>query len=96
MIFIFYELKDEGVPWYGDEYWDFVRGQLSSVDRDYGWAHNLVHNIGTHQVSLVIIYSHPPNLDNHPPIWLVSVWCIFGGTHFSHLKDKYLQINKSE
>lgn len=45
------ETQDEDVPWYGDEYWDFVRGQLSSVDRDYGWAHNLVHNIGTHQVS---------------------------------------------
>ena len=42
--------QDENVPWYADEKWDFVRGNLSSVDRDYGWAHNLVHNIGTHQV----------------------------------------------
>jgi omega-3 fatty acid desaturase (delta-15 desaturase) len=23
---------------------------LSSVDRNYGWAHSLVHNIGTHQI----------------------------------------------
>ncbi len=42
--------QDENVPWYSDEKWDFVRGNLSSVDRDYGWAHGLTHNIGTHQV----------------------------------------------
>lgn len=42
--------QDEGVPWYADSQWDFVRGQLSSVDRHYGWAHGLVHNIGTHQI----------------------------------------------
>ena len=42
--------QDEHVPWYADDKWDFVRGQLSSVDRHYGWAHDLVHNIGTHQI----------------------------------------------
>ena len=41
---------DDDVPWYADHKWDYVRGQLSSVDRDYGWAHSLVHNIGTHQM----------------------------------------------
>ncbi|XP_076471797.1 sn-1 acyl-lipid omega-3 desaturase (ferredoxin)-like [Babylonia areolata] len=41
---------DEHVPWYDNSMWDFVRGQLSSVDRDYGWCHDLVHNIGTHQI----------------------------------------------
>lgn len=38
------------VPWYSDNEWDFVRGQLSSIDRDYGWAHSLIHEIGTHQI----------------------------------------------
>ncbi len=47
--------KDENVPWYSDDKWDFVRGNLSSVDRDYGWAHNLVHNIGTHQIHHLFI-----------------------------------------
>ena len=42
--------QDEMVPWYSDHNWSFVKGQLSSVDRHYGWAHNLVHNIGTHQI----------------------------------------------
>ena len=43
------------MPWYSDEHWDFVRGSLSSVDRDYGWAHHLTHNIGTHQIHHLFI-----------------------------------------
>ena len=43
---------DDHVPWYDDSMWSYVRGQLSSIDRDYGWCHDLVHNIGTHQVNL--------------------------------------------
>ena len=39
-----------GVPWYSTDRWSNVRGQLSTVDRDYGWAHELTHNIGTHQI----------------------------------------------
>nr|QWC69499.1 methyl-end desaturase 1 [Tigriopus californicus] len=51
IVFItFLHHHDENVPWYGDEKWDFVRGQLSSVDRNYGWAHDVLHNIGTHQI----------------------------------------------
>ncbi len=46
--------QDENVPWYSDERWDFVKGNLSSVDRDYGWAHHLTHHIGTHQVMMMV------------------------------------------
>ena len=35
---------------YADEKWDFVRGQLSTVDRNYGYVHYLIHSIGTHQM----------------------------------------------
>ena len=52
VITTFLHHQGEDVPWYCDEKWDYVRGQLSSVDRDYGWAHSLTHNIGTHQVYL--------------------------------------------
>nr|CAG8667272.1 10089_t:CDS:1 [Entrophospora candida] len=38
------------LPWYADEQWSYVLGNLSSVDRDYGLLHNVVHTIGTHQV----------------------------------------------
>jgi len=38
------------VPWYSDTNWNYVKGNLSSVDRDYGIFQSLTHNIGTHQV----------------------------------------------
>ncbi|ETW02227.1 hypothetical protein H310_05787 [Aphanomyces invadans] len=43
--------NDENTPWYGDSSWTYVKGNLSSVDRSYGWlVDELSHNIGTHQV----------------------------------------------
>ncbi|KAK3796033.1 hypothetical protein RRG08_013338 [Elysia crispata] len=50
VIITFLHHSEEGVPWYGDDIWTNVRGQLSSVDRVYGWCHSLIHNIGTHQI----------------------------------------------
>lgn len=50
VITTFLHHNDENVPWFADSKWDYVRGNLSSVDRDFGWLHNVVHNIGTHQV----------------------------------------------
>ncbi|XP_045202048.2 uncharacterized protein LOC123555506 [Mercenaria mercenaria] len=41
---------EEETPWYSDDNWNYVKGALSSVDRDYGWAHDVIHNIGTHQI----------------------------------------------
>lgn len=35
---------------YADDQWDFVKGQLSTVDRHYGCVHHLIHSIGTHQM----------------------------------------------
>ena len=55
VITTFLHHNDENVPWYADEKWDFVRGNLSSLDRHYGWAHDLVHNIGTHQIHHLFI-----------------------------------------
>eukprot|EP01094_Clydonella_sp_ATCC50884_P007035 TRINITY_DN1621_c0_g2_i1.p1 TRINITY_DN1621_c0_g2~~TRINITY_DN1621_c0_g2_i1.p1 ORF type:complete len:375 (+),score=160.96 TRINITY_DN1621_c0_g2_i1:38-1162(+) len=43
--------NDEEAPWYNDDEWSYVKGNLSSVDRSYGVGiDNLIHNIGTHQV----------------------------------------------
>lgn len=50
VITTFLHHQDEMVPWYSDKRWSYVAGQLSSVDRHYGWAHHLVHHIGTHQI----------------------------------------------
>ncbi|WAR27308.1 FAD3E-like protein [Mya arenaria] len=41
---------EENTPWYSEGSWTYVKGQVSSVDRNYGWAHHIIHNIGTHQV----------------------------------------------
>ncbi|CAH1779825.1 unnamed protein product [Owenia fusiformis] len=50
VLITFLHHTEVNVPWYGDSKWDYVRGQLSSVDRHYGWVHGLIHNIGTHQI----------------------------------------------
>uniref|UniRef100_M4BT46 Fatty acid desaturase domain-containing protein n=1 Tax=Hyaloperonospora arabidopsidis (strain Emoy2) TaxID=559515 RepID=M4BT46_HYAAE len=51
VITTFLHHNDEETPWYGDEDWSYVKGNLSSVDRSYGpLIDNLSHNIGTHQV----------------------------------------------
>lgn len=36
------------IPWYRGEDWYFLKGALSSIDRDYGLFNPIHHNIGTH------------------------------------------------
>lgn len=50
VIITFLHHTEEDIPWYDNSLWDNVRGQLSSVDRHYGWCHDIIHNIGTHQI----------------------------------------------
>lgn len=50
VIITFLHHTEDDIPWYDDSLWEYVRGQLSSVDRHYGWCHNIIHNIGTHQI----------------------------------------------
>lgn len=38
------------IPWYRGEEWSYLRGSLSTVDRDYGVFNDIHHNIGTHVV----------------------------------------------
>lgn len=41
---------DDKVPWYRGEEWNYMRGGLSTIDRDYGLLNNVHHDIGTHVV----------------------------------------------
>eukprot|EP01098_Paradermamoeba_levis_P005452 TRINITY_DN2291_c0_g1_i1.p1 TRINITY_DN2291_c0_g1~~TRINITY_DN2291_c0_g1_i1.p1 ORF type:complete len:392 (-),score=129.62 TRINITY_DN2291_c0_g1_i1:218-1282(-) len=52
LVVTFLQHNDDQLPvyWYGDQEWDFVKGSLSTVDRDYGVLHHLTHHIGTHQI----------------------------------------------
>ena len=36
------------LPWYRGEEWYFLRGALSTIDRDYGWINPIHHDIGIH------------------------------------------------
>jgi omega-3 fatty acid desaturase (delta-15 desaturase) len=42
-----YESK---VPWYRGQEWSYMRGGLSTIDRDYGVFNKIHHDIGTHVV----------------------------------------------
>jgi omega-3 fatty acid desaturase (delta-15 desaturase) len=36
------------LPWYRDSHWYFLKGALSTIDRDYGFVNWIHHDIGTH------------------------------------------------
>eukprot|EP01103_Thecamoeba_quadrilineata_P002347 TRINITY_DN12317_c0_g1_i1.p1 TRINITY_DN12317_c0_g1~~TRINITY_DN12317_c0_g1_i1.p1 ORF type:complete len:379 (+),score=29.06 TRINITY_DN12317_c0_g1_i1:72-1208(+) len=37
-------------PWYRTEAWDYQRGALTTIDRDYGVLESFHHNVGTHTI----------------------------------------------
>lgn len=39
---------ESDIPWYRGKDWYFLKGALSTVDRNYGWVNSIHHNIGTH------------------------------------------------
>ncbi|KAI4318199.1 hypothetical protein L6164_025995 [Bauhinia variegata] len=38
------------LPWYRGKEWNYLRGGLTTVDRDYGWINDIHHDIGTHVI----------------------------------------------
>ncbi|KAJ6810840.1 omega-3 fatty acid desaturase, chloroplastic-like [Iris pallida] len=41
---------EEKLPWYRGKEWSYLRGGLTTIDRDYGWINNIHHDIGTHVI----------------------------------------------
>jgi omega-3 fatty acid desaturase (delta-15 desaturase) len=39
---------ESDIPWYRGEEWYFLKGALSTIDRNYGLINGIHHNIGTH------------------------------------------------
>lgn len=42
--------ENEKMPWYRGEEWSYLRGGLTTIDRDYGIFNKIHHDIGTHVV----------------------------------------------
>ena len=56
VVITFLHHNDEGITWYSDNQWSYVKGNLSTVDRTYQIIERIHHNIGTHTVHHV----YPP------------------------------------
>ncbi|KAH7837762.1 hypothetical protein Vadar_017653 [Vaccinium darrowii] len=41
---------EEKLPWYRGKEWNYLRGGLTTVDRDYGMFNSIHHDIGTHVI----------------------------------------------
>jgi omega-3 fatty acid desaturase (delta-15 desaturase) len=50
VIITFLHHTEREIGWYPNSEWNYVKGQLSTVDRHYGLVHGVIHNIGTHQI----------------------------------------------
>jgi acyl-lipid omega-3 desaturase len=50
VIITFLHHNEPEIGWYPNSEWNYVKGQLSTVDRHYGFVHGVIHNIGTHQI----------------------------------------------
>lgn len=41
---------EQKLPWYRGKEWSFLRGGLTTIDRDYGMFNSIQHDIGTHVI----------------------------------------------
>lgn len=46
---------EDDIPWYRGDDWYFLKGALSTIDRDYGFINPIHHNIGTHVVHHIFL-----------------------------------------
>ncbi len=88
---------DEEIPWYRGKDWYFLKGALSTIDRNYGFVNPIHHNIGTHvahHIFITIPHYHlleateaiKPVLGehyhvSHEPIWK-ALWRSYRNCYF--------------
>ena len=63
---------------YLEQEWSYLRGGLTTLDRDYGWINNIHHDIGTH-----VIHHLFPQIPHYHLIEAVSVFSIIDETSLS-------------
>lgn len=96
-IVTFLHHTEADIPWYRGQDWYFLKGALSTIDRDYGWINPIHHHIGTHvahHIFLGIPHYHlleataaiKPVLGSyyrvsHEPIWR-SLWNSYRRCYF--------------
>jgi len=59
VLITFLQHTDESVPHYADGEWDWLRGALATVDRDYGILNTVFHHIGDTHVVHHLFFSMP-------------------------------------
>jgi len=59
VLITFLQHTDEVVPHYADGEWDWLRGALATVDRDYGILNVVFHHIGDTHVAHHLFFSMP-------------------------------------
>jgi acyl-lipid omega-3 desaturase len=85
------------IPWYRGDEWTFLKGAISSIDRDYGFINNIHHDIGTHVAHHIFLNMPHYNLkkataaikpimgdyffESNEPIWK-SLWRSAVECHF--------------
>jgi omega-3 fatty acid desaturase (delta-15 desaturase) len=85
------------IPWYRGEDWTFLKGAISSIDRNYGLVNHIHHDIGTHVAHHIFLNIPHYNLlkateaikpvmgeyfrKSEEPIWK-SLWNSCIGCHF--------------
>lgn len=88
---------ESDIPWYRDPEWTFLKGALSTIDRDYGFINHIHHDIGTHVAHHIFLNMPHYNLKkateaikpvlgeyfrkSEEPIW-VSAWRSCISCHF--------------
>ncbi|TXG50114.1 hypothetical protein EZV62_025989 [Acer yangbiense] len=48
--YLHHHCHEDKLPWYRGKEWSYLRGGLTTFDRDYGWINNIHHDIGTHVI----------------------------------------------
>ncbi|XP_064598205.1 sn-1 acyl-lipid omega-3 desaturase (ferredoxin)-like [Liolophura sinensis] len=67
-VITFLQHADDDIAWASGHKWNYMHGQLSTVDRHYGWLHGIIHNVGTHQIHHLFPKSH--TIIWRKPLWL--------------------------